>query len=42
MTTMMTMLVVCIAVLVGIDLAILVVLLLQHFDVIGPLDLPGT
>jgi hypothetical protein len=29
-----------IAVLVGIDLAILLVLVLQHYDVIGPLDLP--
>lgn len=39
---MPTFLVILIAVLIGIDLAILAVLVLQHYDVIGPLNLPGT
>jgi hypothetical protein len=39
---MMTVLGFLIAVLVGIDLAILTVLILQHYGVIGPLNLPGT
>jgi hypothetical protein len=37
---MMTAYIIFVAILVGIDLAIVTVVILQHFDVIGPVPVP--